>query len=183
MKPTLIYYVAASLDGYIARPDGRVDWLEALDDCSEDHGYNGFYDGIDGLLMGRGTYEAVRALGEWPYPGKPCTVLSRAALLPAPRDVRISHCSPAEALAALSAEGYRRIWLVGGGSLAATCLATSLLDELVVSQVPYLLGAGIPLFSAGLERRLKLHEQRSFATGVVQLHYHVPPEAEDLPGQ
>ncbi|HLD66706.1 MAG TPA: dihydrofolate reductase, partial [Pseudomonas sp.] len=57
-------------------------------------------------------------------------------------------------------------------------LATSLLDELVVSLVPHLLGAGIPLFSVGLERRLRLHEQRSFATGVVQLHYHVPREEE-----
>lgn len=179
MKPTLIYYVAASLDGYIARPDGRVDWLEPLEDSGEDHGYNGFYEGIDGLLMGRGTYETVQALGnDWPYPGKPCIVLSRNALGPSATEVTLSHGTPAEALDALAAVGCRRIWLVGGGSLAATCLATSLLDELVVSLVPHLLGAGIPLFSVGLERRLRLHEQRSFATGVVQLHYHVPREEE-----
>ncbi|RJG14028.1 dihydrofolate reductase [Pseudomonas cavernicola] len=179
MTASLIYYVAASLDGYIARPDGSVDWLKQIEAAGDDHGYSGFYQSIDGLLMGRGTYETVQAFeGGWPYPGKPCTVLTRADLPRAAPEVSISHSTPTEAIAELAAAGCKRIWLVGGGSLAASCFSVGLLDELVVSVIPYLLGAGIPLFSTGLERNLKLHEQRSFSTGVVQLHYQVQPEGE-----
>ena len=179
MKPTLIYYVAASLDGYIARPDGRVDWLEAVENTSEDHGYHAFYDSIDGLLMGRATYESVLGFGgDWPYPGKPCTVLTRAKLSRKVPEIRISHDSPSDALDALAKKGCKRVWLVGGGSLAGSCYAAGLLDELVVSIIPHLLGAGIPMFATSLERRLLLREQRSFSTGVVQLHYQLLPESE-----
>ena len=174
MKPTLIYYVAASLDGYIARPDGRVDWVETLEQAGDDHGYRRFYESIDGLLMGRATYEALLAQGgDWPYPGKPCTVLTRLDLPQTAPEVRLRRSIPAEAINELAGAGCRRIWLVGGGSLAGTCYAAGLLDELVVSVMPHLLGAGIPLFAAGMEHGLKLDEQHSFANGVVRLHYHL----------
>lgn len=177
MKPTLIYYVAASLDGYIARPDGRVDWLEAIQTSGDDHGYHAFYDGIDALLMGRMTFDALMDCeGAWPYPNKPCLVLTRYPHQHLPPGVSMRHCTPSEALTELAALGHQRIWLVGGGSLAGNCFAAGLLDELVVSLEPYLLGAGIPMFSSGLERSLRLHEQRSFSSGVVQLHYQVLPE-------
>ncbi|MBB2496592.1 dihydrofolate reductase family protein [Aquipseudomonas ullengensis] len=179
MKPALIYYVAASLDGYIARPDGQGDWLESIQAARNDHGYNSFYDGIDALLMGRGTFNTLLALdGDWPYPGKPCMVLTRNPEEQLPVDVVMRHCTPAEGLAELAEQGCKRVWLVGGGSLAGNCFAAGLLDELVVSLVPYLLGAGIPLLSTGLERPLKLLEQRSFANGVVQLHYQVLQESQ-----
>ena len=178
MKPQLVYYVAASLDGYIARPDGAVDWLQAIEATGDDHGYEQFYQGIDGLLMGRATYDMVRSFGSaWPYSGKPCRVLTRHPHEQLPEGVSMHHCTPVEALTELAEQGHQRIWLVGGGSLAGNCFAAGLLDELVVSVVPYLLGAGIPMFSSGLERRLKLHEQRSFSSGVVQLHYQVLPES------
>lgn len=177
MKPALIYYVAASLDGYIARPDGRLDWLDATQSVQDDHGTTAFYDGIDALLMGRMTFDSLSAAGHWPYPGKPCTVLTRNPLEQPPESVSMRHCTPTEALADFAELGYQRVWLVGGGSLAGNCFAAGLIDELVVSLVPYLLGAGIPLFSTGLERNLNLHEQRSFASGVVQLHYHVQQES------
>lgn len=177
MKPRLIYYVAASLDGYIARPDGRTDWLDAIQAGEEDHGYHAFYDGIDALLMGRTSFDTLtRQEGDWPYPAKPCLVLTRNPLEQLPAGVSMRHCTPGEALTVLAEQGHQRIWLVGGGSLAGNCFAAGLLDELVVSLVPYLLGAGIPMFASGLERRLKLHEQRSFSSGVVQLHYQVLPE-------
>ncbi|WP_165674373.1 dihydrofolate reductase family protein [Metapseudomonas otitidis] len=177
MTAPLIHYVATSLDGSIARPDGRVDWLEPIERSSDDHGYHAFYESIDGLLMGRGTYEAVLAMGgDWPYPGKPCTVLTRADLQPAGPQVKIRHSTPQEALAELAEAGCKRVWLVGG-ALAGTCHAAGLLDELIVSVIPHLLGAGIPMFATGLERRLNLHEQRSFATGVAQLHDRLLPEA------
>jgi len=154
MKPTLIYYVAASLDGYIARPDGRVDWLESIQAAGDDHGYHAFYDGIDALLMGRMTFDTLMDSEEdWPYLGKPCLVLTRYPHEQLPDGVSMRHCTPSEALTTLAEQGHQRICLV-----------------------PYLLGAGIPMFASGLERSLRLHEQRSFSSGVVQLHYQVLPE-------
>ena len=177
MKPTLIYYVAASLDGYIARPDGRVDWLESIQAAGGAHGYHAFYDGIDALLMCRMTFDTLMDSEEdWPYLDKPCLVLTRYPHEQLPDGVNMRHCTPSEALTTLAEQGHQRIWLVGGGSLAGNCFAAGLLDELVVSLVPYLLGAGIPMFASGLERSLRLHEQRSFSSGVVQLHYQVLPE-------
>ena len=177
MKPTLIYYVAASLDGYIARPNGRTDWLKPIRAAGEERDYNVFYNGIDALLMGRLTFDALMAVdGGWPYPGKPCLVLTRNPLEQPPQNVSMRHCMPSEVLAELAERGHRRVWLVGGGALAGNCFAAGLLDELIVSLEPFLLGAGIPLFSSGMERHLQLHEQRSFSSGVVQLHYQVLPE-------
>ncbi|MFV3305750.1 dihydrofolate reductase family protein [Pseudomonas sp. NY15181] len=178
MRSTLIYFVAASLDGYIARPDGSVDWLEGYDSATDDYGYGAFYASIDGLLMGRATYLHCLDQGDWPYPDKPSLVLTRANHLPvaSPR-VELMHCPPSEALEALQAKGCQRIWLVGGGSLAGNFLAAGLLDEVIVSIIPHLLGAGIPLFSIGLEQRLQLLEQRSFPSGIVQLRYQVLKES------
>ena len=93
MKPTLIYYVAASLDGYIARPDGRVDWLEATQSSGDDHGYHAFYDSIDALLMGRMTFDTLMDFeGDWPYPGKPCRVLTRHPHEQLPGESMSNHC-------------------------------------------------------------------------------------------
>ncbi|MFK8396895.1 dihydrofolate reductase family protein [Pseudomonas sp. BGr12] len=174
---TLIYYVAASLDGYIARPDGSVDWLEGYGNEADDHGYNAFYAGIDGLLMGRATYLFCLNQGQWPYPDKPALVMTRSNHLPkAAPQVELEHYTPVDALASLEARGCERIWLVGGGSLAGNFLAGGLLDEVIVSIIPHLLGAGIPLFSIGLEQRLQLLEQRSFPSGIVQMRYQVLKE-------
>ncbi|WP_252273890.1 dihydrofolate reductase family protein [Pseudomonas subflava] len=180
MKPALIYYVAASLDGYIARPDGSVDWLEPIEASGIDHGYEDFYRGIDGLLMGRATYDMLCSFGiGWPYPGKPCRVLARNPLETPAAEVKGLHCTPAEALDELAALGCHRVWLVGGGSLAGNCLAAGLLGEVVVSVIPHLLGAGIPLFASGLEQRLQLCEHKAFATGVTQLRYRIETPGTD----
>ncbi|MCP8464785.1 dihydrofolate reductase family protein [Pseudomonas sp. ZM23] len=177
MPPVLIYYVAASLDGYIARPDGSVDWLQGYDGSGDDHGYDAFYASIDGLLMGRATYLQCLGFGAWPYPGKPTVVMTRSNHLPqAAPQVELLHCPPSEALETLLAKGCKRIWLVGGGSLAGNILAAGLLGEVIVSIIPHLLGAGIPLFSVGLEQRLQLLEQRSFPSGIVQMRYQVLKE-------
>ncbi|WP_301295426.1 dihydrofolate reductase family protein [Pseudomonas nitroreducens] len=174
---TLIYYVSASLDGYIARPDGSVDWLEGYGSEADDHGYNAFYAGIDGLLMGRATYLFCLKQEQWPYPDKPALVMTRSNhLSKAAPQVELEHYAPVDAIASLEARGCERIWLVGGGSLAGNFLAGGLLDEVIVSIIPHLLGAGIPLFSIGLEQRLQLLEQRSFPSGIVQMRYQVLKE-------
>src|SRR5690606_29162429 len=117
MKPALIYYVTASLDGYIARPDGRVDWLQPIEEAGEEHGYHQFYEGVDGVVVGRVIYESIHKDADtWPYPGKTCIVLTRNALSAADPEVPICHWTPAQALDRLGKLGCKRVWLVGGGS-------------------------------------------------------------------
>lgn len=174
MNPSLIYHATSSLDGYIARPDGRLDWFDAERQADEAYSFQYFYAGIDSLLMGRMTYEALLAKGSaWPYPGKPCVVLTRFNLPRTSSEVQLTHCTPAQALAALREAGFQRTWLVGGGSLAGTCYAAGLIDEMLINLAPHLLGAGIRLFATGLERDLQLSDQRRFNNGTLQLHYRV----------
>lgn len=165
MKPTLIYCVAASLDGYIARPDGSSDWL-ASDDAAPP---------CDGLLLGRATYDALSE--HWPLPNIPTLLLTRHLPAHLPPQVRARHCTPSEALDELAALGCRRVRLLGGSSLAGNCFAAGLLDELVVKLMPHLLGAGVPLFASGLERRLQLLDSYNANAGSIHLHYRVLPEA------
>lgn len=179
MNPSLIYHVTSSLDGYIARPDGRLDWFDAERQADEEYSFQYFYAAIDSLLMGRMTYEALLAKGgPWPYPGKPCVVLTRSELPRASSDIQLTHCTPAQAIAALREAGFQRTWLVGGGSLAGTCYAAGLIDEIVINLAPHLLGAGIRLFATGLERNLQLSDQRRFNNGTLQMHYRVLNQQE-----
>lgn len=178
MNPSLIYHVTCSLDGYIARPDGRLDWFDASRQADEAYAFEYFYCAIDALLMGRGTYEALLARGgPWPYPGKPCVVRTRLALTRAAEEVQLTHCTPAQAVAALHEAGFQRIWLVGGSLLAGNCYTAGLIDEVMINLVPHLLGAGIPLLATGMERHLTLNQERRFSSGTLQLHYQVLKQA------
>jgi len=178
MNPSLIYHVTSSLDGYIARPDGRLDWFDSLRQADEEYNFQYFYSGIDALLMGRVTYEALlQHGGPWPYPGKPCVVLTRLALPRASDEIQLTHCTPAQAVAALNEAGFQRIWLVGGSLLAGNCYTAGLIDEVVINLVPHLLGAGIPLLATGMERSLTLSQQRRFDSGTMQLHYQVQKQS------
>lgn len=179
MKPSLIYHVTSSLDGYIARPDGGLDWFEAERQPDEESCFQHFYAGIDSLLIGRMAYEALLAKGgPWPYPGKPCVVLTRSALPRPCAEVQLTHCTPSQAVTILREAGLQRTWLLGGSSLAGNCYAAGLIDEVLINLAPRLLGAGIRLFATGLERDLELNEQRRFNNGVLQLHYRVRPAQE-----
>jgi dihydrofolate reductase len=178
----LIYYVAASLDGYIATLDGGVDWLHGFGAGGEDYGYHAFYASVDAAWQGRQTYEKCLDFGEWPYAGKPSVVFTRAALTSERSDVRFTHASPEAELVRAAADGHRRIWLVGGGALAAACRQAGIVTEYIVSMMPVVLGAGIPLFAPGGRfEALQLVDTRSWPDGVVQLRYrpHSPPSEGD----
>ncbi|HEY1027571.1 MAG TPA: dihydrofolate reductase family protein [Pseudomonas sp.] len=183
MNSSLTYHVTSSLDGYIARPDGHLDWFDSLRQADQEYSFQYFYSGIDALLMGRGTYEALLARGgSWPYPGKPCVVLTRLALPRASDEIQLTHCTPAQAVAALEEAGFHRVWLVGGSLLAGSCYTAGLIDEIIVNLVPHLLGAGVPMLATGMERSLTLNEQRRFDNGTLQLHYQVQKQArQSLP--
>jgi len=168
----VVYYVAASLDGYIATPDGGVAWLAPFESSDEDYGYNQFYASTDAVLLGSRTYKQCLGFDSWPYPGKPCWVFSTRRLKAGAAGVTVTARSPAKVVAELNAGGYRRAWLVGGGKLAASFRAKGLITEYVVSVIPVVLGAGIPLFaSRGPKESLALAESKPYPSGLVQLRY------------
>lgn len=180
----VVYYVAASIDGYIARRDGSVDWLENVESSTTEYGYSEFYRRVDALVMGRRTYDLVARMGHWPYEDRPSFVMTSRPpdLLPHNgKAIRTETESLQEGASAacrtLSEAGYRRIWLVGGGTVAGSFLAAGHLDELIVTVIPVVLGTGIPLFDTrdveepGLESLFSLLDTRTYDTGVVQMHY------------
>lgn len=167
----IVYYVATSLDGYIATLDGGIEWLPTPGDES-DYGYAEFYASIDALIMGRQTYEKVLGFGEWVYPNKPCWVLSQQKIQAEHPQVTITSNSPTEMIEMLQASQFKRVWLVGGGQLAASFRAEGLISEYVIGMIPVILGEGIPLFAAsGPQEKLNLIECKPFPKGVVLLKY------------
>ncbi|CAM2973046.1 dihydrofolate reductase family protein [Rariglobus hedericola] len=178
-------YIAASLDGFIARTDGAIDWLPVPDLAGEDYGYGELLESVDTLLLGRKTYEQVLTLGPWPYEGKRCIVFS--ATRAGQRDDRVEFvdCDIAACVRELKAEpGEGIIWLVGGAEIIAACLAGGVVDEIILTTVPVLLGEGIRLFpETTWLTRLKLENVHAYPDGLVQQIYlmaAVPVEPQAL---
>lgn len=169
-RPQCSVYLAASVDGFIARPDGGLDWLEAVHREGEDYGYAEFVRSIDAHVVGRKTYDAVLGFGAWPYAGKRVVVLTRRP--PAPRHGEEFYAGdPGALLERLAREGVRRAY-VDGGDVVRQFLAARLVDDLTLSVIPLLLGQGVPLFGGALpEQGLTLEEARSYPSGLVRLRY------------
>jgi dihydrofolate reductase len=168
----VVYYVASSLDGFIATPDGRIDWLARFEASGQDYGYSAFYASVDAILVGSRTYEQSLTFGEWPYRGKPVWVFSKRPLAAPSGDVLVTDREPRDIVDELESRGLRRAWLVGGGALAGSFRSAGLITEFAVSIMPVALGAGIGLFgtSGPLERLLHL-ETTEFPDGVLQVRY------------
>jgi len=168
-------YIAQSLDGYIAGPNGELDWLEELPNPKEeDFGYTDFYDSIDLLLMGQNTYAAICSFGiDWPYQGKQTFVFSRAEKLSSAQpDCRHLNTLDAPTIASLRQLSKKSIWLVGGGALIREFLRLGAIDEMIISIIPRLLGEGTPLFLATYPAMdWQLEKTETFANGIVNLHY------------
>lgn len=165
----LALYIAASLDGFIAGEGERLDWLDRVEGQG-DNGYEVFYSGVDIVLMGRKTYDWIMSHAEFPYTGKVCFVFSHT-----PRentkDVTFISEDPAEFVSRLKAQPEKRIWLVGGGRLFHTLLEAELVDEVILTIAPVVLGKGIPLFhETGKEIGLILKDMERYGQ-FAQLHY------------
>jgi dihydrofolate reductase len=165
-------FVGISVDGFMARPDGALDFLP--ESGGEPHGYAEFYAGIDALVIGRNTFETVSGFDAWPYDDKPVFVLSGGTVdLSAVANFQVEHMqgAPADIVAALAARGLREIY-VDGGVTIQRFLRAGLVDRLIVTRVPVLIGEGIPLFGR-LERDVKLRHvaTRHFDSGLVQSEY------------
>jgi dihydrofolate reductase len=172
-------FIATSLDGFIARQDGDIDWLLQRDDPAEDHGYAAFIADKDMIVMGRGSYEKALTLDAWPY-DRPVLVLSKQlADTPVPEalqgKVRFASHAPKDAMATLAGQNVRRVY-VDGGRLVQSFLRDGLVADLVVTTVPVLIGSGRPLFGTlAHDIDLKLVSSRSFASGLVQSTYRLAP--------
>jgi dihydrofolate reductase len=168
-------FIAVSLDGFIARSDGNVDWLSLVESPGEDYGYQRFFDSIDTLVVGRSTYDLALGFEPWPYHGKRCIVLSHRAA--PPRHGEEFFAGEVNELAArLEGEGAKRVY-VDGGAVIRQFLAAGLVSELTLSVIPVLLGEGIALFggdASARDSRLELLGAQSFPSGLVQLRYRVP---------
>ncbi len=166
----VILYIACSLDGYIARIDGRVDWLFS----DADYGYTEFLQGIDTIVMGRVTNDQLLTFGDYPYTGKEVLVVSRARAGKRDENVTFVGGEIVERIRNLHAGKGKGIWLVGGAHLVQIFLTERLIDELIVSIHPIILGSGIPLFlQQPAATFLGLRDSTSFPSGLVQLHYDV----------
>jgi dihydrofolate reductase len=164
-------FVGTSLDGFIARTDGRLDFLEA--GGSEPHGYEEFLATVDALVIGRKTYETVLGFGGWAYGEKPVFVLSSQGIVPAPPGAKVERMSgaPAEIVSRLQAQGISHIYVDGGVTIQRFLLA-GLIDRLIITRVPVLIGTGIPLFGAlARDITLKHVATRQYAGGLVQSEY------------
>jgi len=174
-------FVGTSVDGFIARSNGDLDFLPA--DGGEPHGYEEFMATVDALVIGRNTYEIVLAFDEWPYGKKPVFVLSTRPLAPAPSGAIVERLSgePADIVSELDARGIRHAY-VDGGITIQRFLAAGLIQRLVVTRVPVLIGDGIPLFGAlPADVRLRHVATRHFASGLVQSEYHVEGAPDLVP--
>jgi dihydrofolate reductase len=166
-------FVGTSLDGFIARSDGALDFLPP--GGGEPHGYVEFMATVDALVIGRKTFETALSFDTWPYGGKPVFVLSTGPLAPAPPDALVERMSgePAEIVAKLAARGLGHIY-VDGGVTIQRFLRAGLIQRLIITRVPVLIGEGIPLFGAlGSDLVLRHVGTRQYASGLVQSEYAV----------
>jgi dihydrofolate reductase len=169
-------YIATSIDGFIARPNGDIDWLTVDELAGEDYGYQAFIDTVDVLVMGRHSFEKVLSFGVWPYEGKRVVVLSSRQLeLPEHLSGKVEalNLSPPELTTHLAAQGATHLYIDGGQTIRGF-LQAGLIDQLIITRIPILIGEGIPLFgSLPSDIKLKHLETQTFQNGLVQSRYAV----------
>lgn len=172
-------FIATSLDGFIAREDGGIDWLPTPDtesDGGEDYGYNDFISSIDALVMGRNTYELVLTFDKWYYGDLPVFVLTtRGVEIPDRISKTVSQLSgePQEIVQLLAEKRYHNLYIDGGKTIQRF-LNAGLIDEMTITTIPVLIGTGIPLFGpTNQDIPLELVESRSLNNQLIQIRYKV----------
>lgn len=178
-RPQTSVFIAISLDGFIARSNGSLDWLDWANSripAGEDCGYAAFFASIDTIILGARTFETVQGFEPWPYAGKRVVVLSaRRMELLETIPAEITDTPPAELLSRLYDEGARHVY-VDGGITVQGFLRAGLIDRLTVTVIPILLGEGRPLFGAlAGDINLTLEENRAYDFGFTQTTYRVCP--------
>jgi dihydrofolate reductase len=187
-------HMAASLDGFVARQDGRVDWIETTDEFPDGEqmapgAVEAFLRTIDCYVMGSRTYETAlrfeaQGLG-WAYGDKPTFVLTTRSLPRTWDNIEFWSGDLAELVNGRLRHAFSSIWVVGGSAVAGECLRLGLADEVRYSILPILIGEGIPFFG-NLDRDVPLHLTaiKAYRSGIVELRYQVPrPGSTGAPGR
>jgi len=164
-------FIATSLDGFIARLDGAIDWLP---DAPEPHGYEEFMASVDALVIGRGTYEVVLSFGGWFYGTKPVIVLSSTMSelkVPDGAVCELMAGDPQEIVTRLAERGMNHLYIDGGVTIQRF-LRAGLIDRMIITRIPVLLGSGLPLFGPlAHDVRLEHVATRAYPSGIVQSEY------------
>ena len=183
MIPQCSVFVAVSLDGFIARPDGGIDWLEEANKLippGEDCGFAEFMIGIDALVMGRATFEQALTFPEWMYGDKPMYVLSRTLTsrpAAAPSTVQLHALEPSEMVRLAAANGHKRLYVDGGRTIQGF-VAAGLISDFTITVIPVLLGAGLRLFGELVADVPLTHvSTKDYPFGFVQSRYNLERNA------
>jgi dihydrofolate reductase len=168
----VVLSIAISLDGYIAKPNGNVEWLKSVPNPEKtDHGFGDFYKTIDTTIMGNNTYKEILGFGiPFPFPDKKNYVITRS---PQPDTEFISFVSDIIPIVKkLKEDNGKNIWLIGGGQINTILLNRNLIDELLIRIVPIVIGEGIPLFTQKAKQTIfELLKTETFSSGIVQMTY------------
>jgi len=171
MKTTV--YIGTSLDGFIARKDGDIDWLTRFANDEAIHAYEEFMSGIDAIVIGRGTFEKVLTFPSWPYEKKAFVLSTSIKQVPdiLREKITVLSMKPKELLNYLSGNGFSSIY-VDGGKVIQEFLKEDLIDKLIISKVPVLIGSGIPLFDyLDTDLQFKHIQTQVSSNGLVRSYY------------
>lgn len=177
-KRKLVLYIASSLDGYIATKDDSLEWLYNVEG-EGDNGYSEFYETVDTVLLGKRSYDWImqQDIGEFPYKNKECFVFTRSHIEDT-EDVKFINDNVTKFIDKLKSQDGKNIWIVGGGELLDSFIQAKLVDDLIITIAPTILGKGIPLFKEGdYQLDLSLKGMRNF-NQFVELHYGVKNEID-----
>ncbi len=170
MRPKIVVYIATSIDGYIARKNGDLTWLDCVNGPPEDYGFQAFKESLDAIILGRNTYETCSEFDEWPYKNIRTVVLSNT-LQKVRKEAELYQGELSSLCSRLHEDGVKKVW-VDGGITISNFLAERLVDEITLSIIPILLGSGIPLFNPAVnEHTCKLTSSQSYPSGLTQLRY------------
>lgn len=166
----VVAMLAITLDGYVARTDGSVDFLDAHP--VEEFDFEGFTNEVDGLIMGSATYEQTLGFG-WTWGARRTTVLThrRGLDVPADGDIRFSTEPTADAIRSLAKECEKRLWVFGGGRVVTDGILGGAIDTLDLMVIPEAIGSGIPLFTAPVPGPLRLVESTTYSGGAIRAVY------------
>lgn len=175
-RPKVSVFIARSLDGFIARPDGQLDWLQVYQSAvpaGEDCGFAAFMASVDVLFMGRHTFDTVQSFNAWPYGDTPVWVLSHhpETLGNLPATVSVVAGEPAELLTRCAQQGFQHVYL-DGGLCVQQFIQAGLVDEMIITTLPILIGAGRPLFAElSADIVLEIVHHRVYPFHFTQTHY------------
>jgi dihydrofolate reductase len=172
MSRMVFIFIATSLDGFIAREDGSIDWLSMVDSPDEDYGYEDINESADTIIMGRKTYDKLMEFAdEFPHKDKKVYIISRKERAPEGNIIFTSK-DPCDLVRELKLQVGKNIYIDGGAQIVQELMKQDLIDEYIISIIPVILGSGIALFgNSGMQKMLRLKYSSSFGSGLVQVAY------------